>query len=99
MTAILDTLISIRIQIEAKDETSQLIPSCIKRVAAVNGDTVYDDRMSVEMYSALDDPIRNLELFLLGQKKTESCSNVGCNTRKKRCFLAHIWRKFFGKKF
>lgn len=98
MTAILDTLISIRIQIEAKDETSPRIPSCIKRVASVNGETVYEDKMSAKMYGALDDPIRNLELFLLGQKKTESCCDVGCNTRKERCFLAHIWRKFFGKK-
>lgn len=93
-----ENVIEIRIQNKSDEEHSRRVASSIKRIVSVNGKTVYADKMSVKMYSVLDDPIRNLELFLLGQKKTESCSDVGCNTRKERCLLAHIWGKVFGKK-
>lgn len=94
-----EDLVEIKIQTESDEGHPRKVPSSIKRIVSVNGETVYEDKMSFKMFATLDDdPIRNLELFLLGQKKTESCSDVGCNTRKERCLLAHIWGKVFGKK-
>lgn len=48
----------------------------VRRVVSVNGERVYEDRMSPMMHAASRDPIRVLENFLLGLEKSDGGKDV-----------------------
>lgn len=70
------------------------------RTVSVDYELVYSDRMSVRQYSNIDesDPIKNLEMSLLGLKKRQSGKNGRTYTSKFVGFFKKIWRKLFAKK-
>lgn len=70
----------------------------VSRIITVDGKEVYKDKMSPEMYIASEDPIKDLNNFLLGLKKTKDSKDVGSNSRNGSNFFQKIWRKLFGKK-
>ena len=70
----------------------------VSRSITVDGKEIYKDKMSPKMFRASKDPIRRLECFILGLEEPENCSNISCDSRKRRGFFAQIWRKLFCKK-
>lgn len=72
----------------------------IQRIVSVDYELVYSDRMSARMHSRLDesDPIRNLEMFLLGLEKSQSRKNSRTDSCKFIGGIKKIRRKLFSKK-
>ena len=72
----------------------------IKRIVSVDYKLVYSDRMSARMYFGLNesDPIRNLEMSLLGLEKRQRRKNSRTNTCNFISRFKMIRRKLFGKK-
>lgn len=71
----------------------------VKRTVWADNKEVYSDRMSERQYFSLDesDPIRNLEMSLLGLKERQGRKNGRTYTCKLVCFFKKIWRKLFAK--
>lgn len=65
----------------------------IARRVTANGKVVYEDRMGPSMYRECRDPIRELELFLLGLKKGDSRKNVGFFKKKWQEIKALVYNK------
>lgn len=86
----------IKIEIESDGNLAISPSGPITRTVSVNDKMVYMDRMTAEMYSN-DDPIRGLEIFLLGLKKGQGRYNGRTNTGKFVGFFKKIRRKLFGK--
>ncbi|WP_322932554.1 hypothetical protein VCM39_12525 [Bacteroides sp. CG01] len=65
--------ITISGEVEANsDSSSYHILSSVSRTVTVNGKEIYRDKMSPETYMASEDPIRNLENYLLGLEKKQN---------------------------
>lgn len=71
----------------------------VKRTVYVDYEEVYSDRISVRKYSYLDesDPIRNLEISLLGLKKKQHREDSRTDSSKFVGFFKKIRRKMLAK--
>jgi hypothetical protein len=71
----------------------------VKRTVYVDYEEVYSDRISVRKYSYLDesDPIRNLEISLLGLKKKQYREDSRTDSSKFVGFFKKIRRKMLAK--
>lgn len=87
--------ISINIRYENSEEGCILL---VVRTVRVNGKVVYEDKMSPEMFASCQDPIRQLEKYLLGLKESDCGKNVPGDAGKHRGFFRQIWAKLFRKK-
>lgn len=88
----------IKIEIESSGNQAICPSSPIKRAVFVNQKLVYLDQMTADMYGK-DDPIRELELFLLGLEKGQSRHNSRTDTCYFVRFIQKIRRKLFANKF
>ena len=72
----------------------------VERKVTVDFEKVYSDRMSYRQYSNLDesDPIRNLEMYLLGLKMRRRRKDSRTDSSKFVGFFKKIRRKLFAKK-
>lgn len=70
----------------------------VNREVRVDNELVYQSKMSPRIYLASEDPIRNLEKYVLGLKEREGTDNTISNTTDKISFFKHIRLKLFGKK-
>ena len=72
----------------------------VERKVTVDFENVYSDRMSYRQYSNLDesDPIRNMEMYLLGLKKRQRRKDSRTDSSKFVGFFKKIRRKLFAKK-
>lgn len=69
----------------------------VERRIFVEGKEVYSDKMSTQMYSVCSDPVRKLELFLLGLEQVEGGQNGICKARTFVQYVKIVWRNLFGK--
>ncbi len=88
------TIIRIEIELDGEQRFINRQGNVIRTVF-VNNSEVYSDRMSERMYTSCSDPIRKLELFLLGLKQGQSGKNSTTYAGKLICFIKQIWRKVF----
>ncbi len=72
----------------------------VERSVMVGDNLTYSDRMTDRMYSKIgqSDPIRNLEIFLLGLEKRQSREDSRTDSCKLVGFFKKIRRKLFAKK-
>ena len=63
----------------------------------VDGYIIYSDKMTPRMYAETNDPIRRLEMYLLGLKQDDSSEYISSKSRKRCCFFKKIWAKLFGE--
>lgn len=89
----------IKIIIQTDTNNRPMSPSGpIMRSVYVNQKLVYMDKMTADMYGK-DDPIRELELFLLGLKKRQSRHDGRTDSCYFVRFIQKIRRKLFAKNF
>lgn len=75
------------------------VPEKINRVVRVDGVEYYSDTMKWRIYANLNnDPLRQVELFLLGLEESQRTNNSRANTCNHISFLKKIWLQFFRKK-
>lgn len=70
----------------------------VNREVRVDNELVYQSKMSPRIYQTSEDPIRNLEKYLLGLKEGEGTNNTTPNTTDKIGFFKHVRLKLIGKK-
>lgn len=71
----------------------------INRVVKVDGVEYYSDTMNLQIYTNLNnDPLRQIELFLLGLEKAQRTNNSRTNISNHIGFIEKFWLQFFRKK-
>ncbi len=97
MKKVTNISISICYESEAVKEGCSLLKT-VRRSVLVNGLKTYEDEMSPDMFVSCQDPIRELEKFLLGFKETNCRKDISGNTGKHRGFFRKVWAELFRKK-
>lgn len=84
----------IKIEFEYPEDKAMCASGPITRTVFVDQKMVYMDRMTADLYRD-DDPIRGLELFLLGMKKGQSRHNGRTDAGYFVRLIQRIKRKLF----
>lgn len=94
------TRIIIEITSEGEPCSTGIKVERIARTISVDNELVYSDRMKADIYNkslSASDPIRNLEMFLLGLEKRQSGKNGRTNTCNFISCVKMVWRKLLCK--